>query len=321
MRRNRLGPRVVRGPQARPPVHLPCGARSPGPASRPRGSRSAIATAPSRTSPTTTPLSDHGQDRAAREFVDAYPAVEAGLLLVGPAGRGKTHLACAILSELVTTKGATGLYVDFSDLLMKIQTTFRPDADASKESVLTPYADAELLVLDELGASKPHAWVLDVLYSLLNTRYNRKRITIATSNFEDELDGARASASGSRTGSAIACAAACTRCACSCRCAGATSARTCSARESGRGFEARPAAPRGALPARPAGLVLRAREASPGRARRFAAACTTRAAAPASPPATATGALAEWRRRCPCRRPASRSRRSPLRRASCSGSG
>jgi DNA replication protein DnaC len=125
---------------------------------------------------------------AARDFVDAYPAVDAGLLLVGPAGRGKTHLACAILSELVTTKGVGGLYVDFSDLLMKIQTSFRPDADLSKESVLTPYSEAEVLVLDELGASKPHAWVLDVLYSLLNTRYNRKKITVATSNFEDEID-------------------------------------------------------------------------------------------------------------------------------------
>lgn len=125
---------------------------------------------------------------AARDFVDAYPAVEAGLLLTGPAGRGKTHLACAILSELVATKGVTGLYVDFSDLLMKIQTSFRPDADVSKESVLTPYSEAEVLVLDELGASKPHPWVLDVLYSLLNSRYNRKKITVATSNFEDEVD-------------------------------------------------------------------------------------------------------------------------------------
>jgi DNA replication protein DnaC len=130
----------------------------------------------------------------AREFVDSYPAVDSGLLLVGPAGRGKTHLACAVLSELVTTKRVSGLYADFSDLLLRIQTSFRPDADASKESVLTPYSDVELLVLDELGASKPHAWVLDVLYNLLNTRYNRKRITIATSNFEDEPD----SASGER---------------------------------------------------------------------------------------------------------------------------
>jgi DNA replication protein DnaC len=125
-----------------------------------------------------------------REFVDMYPAVEAGLLLVGPAGRGKTHLACAILSELAGTKGVAGVYADFSDLLMKIQTSFRSDADSSKESILQPYADVELLVLDELGASKPHPWVLDVLYNLLNTRYNRKKITIVTSNFEDEPDTA-----------------------------------------------------------------------------------------------------------------------------------
>jgi DNA replication protein DnaC len=129
----------------------------------------------------------HAKNRAL-EFVDAYPAVEAGLLLLGPSGRGKTHLACATLSELVRKKGAAGLYIDFSDLLMQIQTSFRPDADASKESILHPYADVELLVLDELGASKPHPWVLDVLYSLLNTRYNRRRITIVTSNFEDEPD-------------------------------------------------------------------------------------------------------------------------------------
>lgn len=129
----------------------------------------------------------HAKNRA-REFVEAYPAVEAGLLLLGPSGRGKTHLACAVLSELVRNKGAAGLYIDFSDLLMKIQTSFRPDADASKESILHPYAEVEVLVLDELGASKPHAWVLDVLYNLLNTRYNRRRITIVTSNFEDEPD-------------------------------------------------------------------------------------------------------------------------------------
>ncbi|HEY7369605.1 MAG TPA: ATP-binding protein [Thermoanaerobaculia bacterium] len=128
--------------------------------------------------------------RVAREFTDTYPDVEAGLLLVGPSGRGKTHLACAILSELVSRKGVAGLYADFSDLLLKIQTSFRPDADSTKESILHPYADAELLVLDELGASKPHPWVLDVLYNLLNTRYNRRRVTIVTSNFEDEPDAA-----------------------------------------------------------------------------------------------------------------------------------
>ena len=53
-------------------------------------------------------------------------------------------------------------------------------------------------MLDELGASKPHPWVLDVLYSLLNTRYNRKKVTVATSNFEDELDASARRARAAR---------------------------------------------------------------------------------------------------------------------------
>ena len=85
----------------------------------------------------------------ARDFIDRYPFVDAGLLFVGPSGRGKTHLACAILSELASTKGVHGMYVDFSDLLLRIQTSFRPDADASKELVLTPFVETELLVLDD----------------------------------------------------------------------------------------------------------------------------------------------------------------------------
>jgi len=128
--------------------------------------------------------------RAAREFVDRFPFVDAGLLFVGDSGRGKTHLACAILSELVSTKGVRGLYADSSALLNRIQSSFRSDAEVSREAVLAPYMGAELLVLDEIGATPPHPWVQDVLYDLLNTRYNSKKTTIVTTNFADQPDPA-----------------------------------------------------------------------------------------------------------------------------------
>ncbi len=51
--------------------------------------------------------------------------------------------------------------------------------------MLAPYREAELLVLDELGARRPTDWARDVLYGLLNTRYNRRRLTILTTNFGD----------------------------------------------------------------------------------------------------------------------------------------
>ena len=121
--------------------------------------------------------------RTAREFVDRFPFVDAGLLFVGDSGLGKTHLACAILAELISTKGVRGLYVDSSSLLNRIAASFRPDAEAPRESVLSPYMGAELLVLDEIGATPPHPWVTDVLYDLLNTRYNGKKTTIVTTNY------------------------------------------------------------------------------------------------------------------------------------------
>lgn len=123
----------------------------------------------------------------AQEFAEAYPVVDAGLLFLGPAGLGKTHLAIAILNEITQEKGRNALYINFADLLMKIQSTFKSDAVESKEDVITPYAEVELLVLDELGATKPSDFARDMLYALLNTRYNHKKITIATSNFMDEL--------------------------------------------------------------------------------------------------------------------------------------
>ena len=124
----------------------------------------------------------------AKRFVDHWPAVDAGLLITGPVGVGKTHLAVAILNELVDTKGASVLFCDFSDLLDRIQASFSRSNEENQDDIVAPYRDANLLVLDELGARRPSDWVREILYGLLNTRYNRGRITILTTNFADDPD-------------------------------------------------------------------------------------------------------------------------------------
>lgn len=124
----------------------------------------------------------------AKRFVAHWPAVDAGLLITGPVGVGKTHLAVAVLNELVDTRGATALFCDFSDLLDRIQASFSRASEESQDDIVAPYRDADLLVLDELGARRPSDWVREVLYGLLNTRYNRRRLTILTTNFGDEPD-------------------------------------------------------------------------------------------------------------------------------------
>jgi DNA replication protein DnaC len=98
----------------------------------------------------------HAKARArAKRFIEDWKACDRGLLFVGPVGVGKTHLAVAILRTLVEENAVKGVFCDFSDLLERIQ------------------------------ARRPTDWVRDVLYGLINTRYNRQRITIVTSNYGD----------------------------------------------------------------------------------------------------------------------------------------
>ena len=115
-----------------------------------------------------------------------YPAVDRGLLFMGPVGVGKTHLSVAILRELIEKKGINCLFYEFGSLLKEVQNSYNPISQSSELNVLDPVFNAEVLVLDELGASKPTDWVRDTIMQIINTRYNDKRLTIFTTNYLDE---------------------------------------------------------------------------------------------------------------------------------------
>ncbi|MBZ5527911.1 MAG: ATP-binding protein [Acidobacteriia bacterium] len=129
----------------------------------------------------------------AEGFSKNYPGSgESGLLLMGNAGAGKTHLAIAILRELLQ-RGHSGYFCEYGKLLREIQNSYNASSEATEMSILEPVLKTEVLVIDDLGVIKPSDWVRDVIGFILNTRYadasrdlSHTRCTIITTNYLDE---------------------------------------------------------------------------------------------------------------------------------------
>ena len=124
----------------------------------------------------------------ARRVAEAFPILDRGLFLEGQPGVGKTHLAVAVLKRIMETTGARGLFYDTRELLRVIRSTYDPSIRATELDVLRPVLEADLLVLDDLGAEKTSEWVDETMNFIVNTRYSERRATLFTSNYPDIPD-------------------------------------------------------------------------------------------------------------------------------------
>ena len=103
-----------------------------------------------------------------------------GLYISGVYGCGKTHLACAVIQELIN-KRFTIYFSTVSQLLADLKSDFfdKPYRDKSLYDLVRT---CDLLILDDIGAEKITDWVRETLFIILNYRYSNLKSTIFTSN-------------------------------------------------------------------------------------------------------------------------------------------
>lgn len=100
------------------------------------------------------------------------------LVVFGPVGTGKTHLACAAVRPAVW-RALDVAFVPVVELLDQL----RP---GGPEGALDVLADADRLVLDDLGSEKPTDWTAERLYALVNRRWSDAAPLVATTNLQPE---------------------------------------------------------------------------------------------------------------------------------------
>jgi len=124
-----------------------------------------------------------------QKFIDDYPGVDKGLLLQGSIGLGKTQLLCSIATELIKKDDKIDIYyIDWNDLVREMRTgEGHATRDfASINNLIGRLVEVELLLFDELAASKISQWVADYIYYLINKRYNDNKMTIFATNYYDK---------------------------------------------------------------------------------------------------------------------------------------
>ena len=121
------------------------------------------------------------------QFTDKPKLKRGSYFIHGEIATGKTILASKLMLEelkysYLEEKPMRSMFVSFPNLLMELRKTYDPKNNISESSVMETYLDCDVLVIDDFMTTRPTDWVLDIMYHLINHRYEYIKTTIITSN-------------------------------------------------------------------------------------------------------------------------------------------
>jgi DNA replication protein DnaC len=123
--------------------------------------------------------------RSVLTFLRHFPTGEPpGLLLIGDTGCGKTHLAIGAMKVLLE-RGHECVFFDYQSLIDSIRSGWDATSGTSDKEAYRTALDAEVLMIDDLGAHRVVDWVEDTITAIITHRANHNKPLIATTNLPD----------------------------------------------------------------------------------------------------------------------------------------
>ncbi|MCE9565827.1 MAG: ATP-binding protein [Planctomycetes bacterium] len=120
-----------------------------------------------------------------RDYADQFPErlrLGSSIMLCGNTGTGKTHLACAIARSAIETHGKTAVYLTVGRAFRMVKDTYRRESRKSEEEALSFFGKPDLLILDEVGVQYGSDTEKNILFEIVNERYEAMKPTILISN-------------------------------------------------------------------------------------------------------------------------------------------
>lgn len=125
--------------------------------------------------------------RTAREFAGNFPYhrdVGTWLLFMGNVGTGKGHLCAAIINEIIRS-GFTALFTKAPRLLREVKETYSRNSEVTEKEIYSRLERIDLLIIDEIGVQFGTSTERNIIFEILDARYEDMRPTILTTNIRD----------------------------------------------------------------------------------------------------------------------------------------